>query len=102
MQNFSLPTHSEFASRLNASFKVHNSEGSVEVKLVEVSELKQHERQESFSLLFSGPLNSMLEQGLHDFEHEDLGTFALFIVPVGTEQEAFLYEAVFNKIRNNS
>ena len=52
---------------------------------------------ESFSLLFSGPLDRPLGQGTYRFVHERLGSFDLFIVPVCADRGARQYEAVFNR-----
>ena len=52
---------------------------------------------ESFSLLFSGPLDRPLGQGTHRFDHAQLGSFDLFIVPVCADRGARQYEAVFNR-----
>ena len=52
---------------------------------------------ECFALLFDGPADRPLAQRMHRFAHERLGTFDLFIVPVGAEHGARQYEAVFNR-----
>jgi hypothetical protein len=52
---------------------------------------------ESFSVLFDGPDDRPLAQGIHRFEHERAGCFELFIVPVSAERNARQYEAVFNR-----
>jgi hypothetical protein len=59
-------------------------------------------RQESFSLLFNGPEHPFLPQCTYRFEHDQLGQFDLFVVPIGREQAAFQYQVVFNRlIRQN-
>ena len=52
---------------------------------------------EGFSLLFDGPVDRPLEQRTYRFAHERLGSFDLFIVPVGADRNARQYEAVFNR-----
>ena len=52
---------------------------------------------ENFSLIFSGPANRPLSQKMYTFEHEQIGVFDLFIVPIGKEPDGFRYEAVFNR-----
>jgi len=49
-----------------------------------------------FSLLFLGPPDFVLPQRIYRFEHADLGTLELFIVPVGRTAEVVSYEAVFS------
>jgi hypothetical protein len=48
-----------------------------------------------FSLVFSGPLEPLLPQRIYRLEHERLGTFDLFLVPIGPEDGAMRYQAVF-------
>lgn len=57
-----------------------------------------------FSVLFHGPLQPVMSQGIYRLEHERLGGLELFIVPVGPnrpsapgeEPTAMRYEAVFS------
>lgn len=56
-----------------------------------------------FAVLFHGPLQPVLPQGIYRVEHEQLGALELFIVPVGPDEPAdpgqaptaMRYEAVF-------
>ncbi len=38
-----------------------------------------------------------LGQGTFDLEHDQIGSFALFLVPIGPDAEGMRYEAVFNR-----
>ena len=49
-----------------------------------------------FSLLFLGPSHLILPQAIYPFEHEALGVFEIFIVPVGKSANGVTYEAVFS------
>jgi hypothetical protein len=80
--------------------------GSVETELVEVTEhgtSAPGSFRAPFSVLFHGPLEPVLPQGIYRLEHEQLGTLELFIVPVGPDEPrvpgqaptAMRYEAVF-------
>ncbi|HEY6243181.1 MAG TPA: hypothetical protein VIX17_04510 [Pyrinomonadaceae bacterium] len=94
-------THEAFTQHANTKFQVPIDENTaVELELVDVSELKLYPRQEEFSLEFRGPLNMFLGQGVRNFQHEQMGNFELFIVPVQQDAEGFYYEAVFNRIRD--
>src|SRR5690348_8113472 len=96
-------THEAFSQNLNTKFQVLLDENTtVELELVEVSELKLHPRQEEFAVEFRGPLEMFLDQGVRDFAHENIGRFELFIVPVEQDAEGFYYEAIFNRIREQS
>jgi Domain of unknown function (DUF6916) len=56
-----------------------------------------------FSVVFHGPLQPILPQGIYRLEHEGLGALDLFIVPIGPDEPAtpgerptaMRYEAVF-------
>jgi hypothetical protein len=55
-------------------------------------------RQETFSLIFAGPVDRQLRQRIHVFEHDRIGRFDLFIVPVGQKSGFVLYQAIFNRL----
>lgn len=54
--------------------------------------------QETFSLVFHGPDNRFLPQRIYPFEHDRLGRFDLFIVPIGQKPGYIEYQAVFNRL----
>jgi hypothetical protein len=41
-------------------------------------------------------MEPILEQRTYEVEHQDMGLFALFLVPIGPDDEGMRYEAVFN------
>jgi hypothetical protein len=93
------PSYEVFAENLNAVFQIRfEADKLVEVKLVEVSELKKTSQQERFSIVFKGPRETFLPQYEYQMTHERAGTFPIFLVPVGVEADGFLYEAVFNQL----
>jgi len=93
-------THEEFSQYLNTRFDVQlNEANAAQLKLAEVSPLKLYPRQEEFSIIFLGPLEAFLGQGVRIFSHEQLGKFELFIVPIRQDDKGFYYEAIFNRIR---
>lgn len=49
-----------------------------------------------FSLTFSGPPGIVLPQATYRFEHDEIGPFEMFIVPVARTADAVSYEAVFS------
>jgi hypothetical protein len=91
-------TQEEFAAHLNTKFRVFHSESETEVELVEVSEINRRSGQERFSLVFRGPLKSFVPQGNYRWEHEAMGEFPLFIVPIRQDKKGFYYEAIFNRL----
>jgi hypothetical protein len=52
-------------------------------------------RREPFSLYFAGPPSPILPQAMYTFRAETLNLEKLFIVPIGQDDEATEYEAVF-------
>lgn len=89
----------DFATQLNTTFKVDYFPGRpTDLKLIQVTELQQRNRQESFALLFQGPGDAVLDQRQHRVEHPELGSGELFLVPVARVDEGFQYEAVFNRL----
>ena len=92
-------TKEAFAGNVNTKFRIPMESSSEAVlELVEVVETMATPRQQQFSLFFRGPLEYLLPQATYHMEHEKMGAIALFIVPVGREQDGFRYEAVFNYV----
>lgn len=69
----------------------------VPLRLVDVSELDVPGT-EQFSLVFAGPAEPALGQGICQVDHGQLGRFGLFLVPVGRDQGTAMYQAVFNRL----
>jgi hypothetical protein len=95
--------HSEFSKYLNSNFRVRiNEEQTVDAELVEVSELLASPRQERFSIVFRTLNDFFLGQGLRALEHDEMGKFELFLVPIGRDEKGTSYEAVFNRLGDQS
>lgn len=93
-----------FAKCVNSDFAMAADGETIPLRLVEVREGVNTPRQESFSLIFSGPLSPYYPQSIYRLEHENLGTLELFLVPIGPDEnrEKMHYEAVFNRLRKLS
>ena len=75
-------------------------ERAFELELVEVEAHGDVAGQtERFSAIFRGALDTFLQQGIYAMEHEALGSFELFIVPIRKNDAGFYYEAVFNRLK---
>ncbi len=97
----------DFARQLNTAFLVR-PEGSAPVGIVlteiglpgspDAASHAEDADNEKFALLFRGPLGSPLSQDTYAFEHPRIGSFAMFIVPVGClDPSHCYYEAIFNR-----
>ena len=93
------PTRADFAACSGEIFQVELEESrSLELVLDSVEELKAPTPDyESFSLLFSGPAGTFMEQRIRRLTHPRLGTLDLFLVPVDGNQERYYYETIFNR-----
>ena len=49
-----------------------------------------------FCLTFRGPKKPLLPQHIYKFEHEKLGAFEVFAVPVGPDAVGMIYEVQFS------
>jgi hypothetical protein len=52
-------------------------------------------KREPFALLFNSPGDTVLPQKIYKIEHDGIGTFDLFLVPVHKDDKGVQYEAVF-------
>ena len=88
-----------FARCLNTDFSVMD-EGSaaLSLKLTEITEGFMTPRQEAFSVIFHGPADQFIQQGIHKLRHTMLGELEIFLVPIAKDGDGFQYEAVFNHL----
>ena len=68
--------------------KLTNSR-AVELDLTEVSDVKLYPHQEEFAIVFRGPLDKFLGQGLRSFSHDQMGQFEMFLVPIKQDEQGF-------------
>ncbi len=90
----------KFNECLNQTFRIRAGEETVEAELVEVSGITSHTRREdkkAFSVLFQGPMNKPIEQGIYRLENDTMGELDLFLVTLGPDagDNGMIYEAVF-------
>jgi len=99
-------TFARFSEVLNTPFQVRlDPTRTLELRLVEASALRPPlqggaggQKFESFSIVFEGPEDPMLPQATYCLEHEQMGRFDLFMVPIGKEKQFIRYQALFNRI----
>jgi hypothetical protein len=90
----------DFRGCLNQVFRLRREElDPIPLELVSVTELGAPYvpgGRPPFTLLFLGPPSSQyLLQGTYHLEHDGLGAFDLFVVPLGSQAGRMRYEAVF-------
>lgn len=95
----SILTEAEFSKHVNTKFRIAGEQPlDLELETVKGYLGKAHEQQgmERFSAFFRGPREPLLRQAVYNLEHEGMGSFELFLVPIGQDEQGSRYEAVFN------
>lgn len=88
-----------FAGRLNETFRAALKEGDIEFVLVEARPLPAAmpgAARDPFSLVFRNTSALLFPQQIYRMNHELVGSFDVFLVPVARDLDGFLYQAVFN------
>lgn len=92
-------TEKEFSEHVNTKFRVM-IEPPVELELSGVkgysSGPNEQTGMERFSIFFTGPGDRYLRQQVYSLEHERMGSFDVFLVPIALNEGCYRYEAVFN------
>ena len=92
-------TRDGLVETLNTKFLMHVPDAEpLELELIQVIDHPSAPGQEQFSAIFRAPLDAPLGQGIYQLEHANYGTFGIFLVPVGRDQQGVQYEALFNRI----
>jgi hypothetical protein len=82
-----------------------DAEQGVDLELTEVkgyaSKHQEQEGMERFSIYFQGPGEPLLPQQLYTFQHEQMGEFEIFVVPIAKNDAGLRYESVFNYFKNS-
>jgi L-ascorbate metabolism protein UlaG (beta-lactamase superfamily) len=96
-------TQPAFTATLNAKFQVQSNDGKkLDLTLTSVSANEVSSHNEQFSIVFRGSLDTFLPQGIYQIMHERMGSFDLFLVPIGRNESGYEYEAVFNRMRQST
>jgi hypothetical protein len=87
-----------FFENLKTTFEIQVSAlNTQELELIEVSKQKTHRVTESFDVLFRGRKENQFTQGTYMLHHARMGSFPVFVVPVGDGKNA-LYQAIFTRM----
>lgn len=88
-------TLAAFESCLGQRFRVAVDGAALEVTLVEAKSAGEGIRDGgAFTLMFVGPTDRLLDQGVFELSRDDL-EIAVFLVPIGPFGDGYGYEAVF-------
>lgn len=96
LEQFTVET---FEGRVGERFRLRLDSGeALEAELAEATPLapaRDGGSRAPFSLVFLGPAEPVLPQRTYTFEHGELGTFEIFVVPIGRGEAGTSYEAMF-------
>ena len=92
-------TIASFQDRIGETFRIPIPDGEpLSLELIEAAtcggDAREGQRQ-PFSLVFRGPAELVLEQATHELEHAEMEGLALFLVPLGPDEQGMRYESVF-------
>ena len=97
-------TEKEFSQHVGTKFQVKALQPEIELELIEVKGYTSQEIEqggmERFSVFFAGPGDELLPQKVYRLEHERMGEFEIFLVPVAGDEKGYRYEAVFNYFKS--
>ncbi len=94
-------TEEEFSKHLNTKFRVQPGDGPpIDLELVEVkgylTKAGEQTGMERFSAFFKGPTEPYLAQNTYSLQHDQMGEFPIFLVPIARDEQGVRYEAVYN------
>jgi hypothetical protein len=92
-----------FQPRVGERFRIHpSSDTEIPAELIEVRPLGAagraagtSPRRVPFSLSFRTPRTPVLPQRIYEVAHDELGSYEIFLVPIGPDAEGMVYEAIF-------
>ncbi len=92
--------HTTFSPYVHDLFRTEWSGGEVEIELDEV---EPHpggaiggSPREPFTLIFLGPRDTMLPEGMYTLAHADLGTVEIYLIPIASMGDRQAYQSIFN------
>lgn len=90
-----LPGFEDFSSCVGDEFRFDGEGEQLSAELIEAKKLGEAQDR-PFSLLFRIGEGPVLPQRIYSVEHQSLGPFDLFIVPIGPDEVGMTYEAIFS------
>ena len=95
LRSFTIET---FAPLVGEAFRIRPDDASsLEANLISAEPHggRAGDSRTPFSIVFRGPSQPVLAQMTYRMEHAALGSFELFIVPIGPDETGMRYEAIF-------
>ena len=89
-----------FQPRVGNRFRICPSQDdAVDAELIEARQLggggRPTNRRAPFALVFRTTLTAVMPQRIYRVEHDAMGAYEIFLVPVGKDATGVLYEAIF-------
>jgi hypothetical protein len=91
-------TIDSFRLRLGERFRIRSApQSTFDAELIDARALgaSRAPRRTPFSLLFRTALTTPLPQAIYRIEHDEIGPYDIFLVPVGPDAAGMVYEAIF-------
>ena len=95
-------TADTFSGQVGSVFRITPGAGdSMDLELISVTELGGSAEggprgsRRPFSIVFRGPDDVLLPQRIYRLGHNHIGSFELFLVPIGPDDRGLRYEAIF-------
>ena len=92
--------HTTFETRLNDTFRIQLDQGVLALELSEVelnpADSTETSSRRAFTLIFHGPPDPILAEGIHQLEHDDAGTLEIYLIPIISAPDRQAYQAIFN------
>jgi hypothetical protein len=97
-------TAETFAGRVDETFRIVADETVLDARLISADEFRtrsgdapsQPGKRTPFSLVFRAALEPVLHQRIYELRHDEMGSFELFLVPIGPDEHGMRYEAAFS------
>ncbi len=91
-------TIDDFSSLVGQAFPVGGTSPPVKLELLSATLARGSGPggRTGFSLLFRGPVQPVLPQGIQSLRHPAFGEPGIFLVPIGPDAQGMRYEAIFN------
>lgn len=92
-----LVTYEQFKAIEGQGVQLQLNDATFQARIDEVMKMTKHgdAERDPFSVLLSIQQEQALEQQLFQLTHDELGSMAIFLVPLGPKANGMCYEAVF-------